>query len=245
MVYFTAIEKKGKVHQPLKDKALEILQFPFILLHDESMQSNLWGLLYSVFFLSAVIALSFALGKWGGLSPMGVRKLVHMGVSNWWFIEMSFFTQVGYALIGPVCFVVLNSLFVLFKKGESESHKNLGLIYFPVSLIVLVLLQYNRVLSVRACLCGVLVMGYGDSLAAIIGQKWGKDRLPWFFHLKSYQGTIAMFLVSLVVACLVLGNFAGALVVALVASVVEAITPYGLDNMSVPLLVAFIAGVYV
>ena len=96
---------------------------------------------------------------------------------------------------------------------------------------------------VHAGLIAILVMGYGDGLAAVIGTAYGKH--PLVFG-KSVEGTVAMFVASFAVTAIAMlvvapaGWLLSALVVAVVATAVELVTPKGLDNLSVP-GVAFLA----
>ena len=127
--------------------------------------------------------------------------------------------------------------------SQPEEKRNYGLIYYPIALVVLVLLQFKAGISSRACLWGVLVMAYGDSFAAIFGP-WHKDsrHLPGYMRDKTLVGSLVMLVVSVAVGLGVIHNFPMALLVALVATVAEAATPFGLDNLSVPILAALVAG---
>ncbi|WP_320130475.1 hypothetical protein [uncultured Sphaerochaeta sp.] len=222
------------------------------------MDNNIAGLISSFSFLGGILVVAFALGKYTKISSETVRKIVHIGVSNWWFLEIAYFTQLKYALVGPIVFLIANSLFTFLNWGKviglNDRKRNYGLIYYPITLILLVFLQFNGVLSSLACLIGVLVMGYGDGLAALIGMKWGKKKLPLPSGGKTYIGAMSMlavsflvsFLLILLMSSLSLGMaFALSLLIGFVASFVEAITPLGIDNLSVPLLCAFLAGVFV
>lgn len=222
------------------------------------MDNNIAGLVVSFLFLGSVIAFGFALGLWGHVSGETVRKTIHIGVSNWWFVEMAFFTQLKYALVGPVFFIVANTLFTLLDWGSAlgigDRKRNWGLIYFPITLLLFVLLQYNGILSSLACLVGVLVMGYGDGFAALAGKRWGRRKLPLPSGGKTWFGTAVMGAVSFAV-CMVLLLFhstlpletalLASLVIGVAAAFVEAVTPLGIDNLSVPIVSAFIAGVFV
>ncbi|HKM07040.1 MAG TPA: hypothetical protein VJ869_08630, partial [Sphaerochaeta sp.] len=221
------------------------------------MNSNIVGLVASFAFLGAVIVFAFVLGKKTDISSETMRKIIHIGVSNWWFLEISLFTTLSYALVGPIFFIISNSLFTFLDWGRfigmNDRKRNYGLIYFPVTLLLLVVLQYQGVLPSIACTIGVLVMGYGDGLAALIGRKWGKRKLNIPSGGKTWLGTVVMLLVSflvtfigLLMTSLPLGSVVGvSLLVGAVSAFVEAITPLGLDNLSVPLLAAFIVGVFV
>ncbi|MFA5447427.1 MAG: hypothetical protein WC233_04055 [Sphaerochaeta sp.] len=214
-----------------------------------NMNSNIIGLLISFPFLALVIGLGIGLKKWFDISSESMRKFIHIGVSNWWLIELCYFNTLTYALIGPILFIILNSLFTFLDWGTAlglgDRKRNYGLIYFPIALVILVLLQYNGMIGPISATVGVLVMGWGDGLAALIGAKWGKREIRLNVSKKSYLGTATMFLVTLVIiggAALLYSSLpAGkalliSLILAAVISVVEVVTPLGLDNLSVPLL---------
>lgn len=199
------------------------------------------GYLYTLILFSGVLLVALIAGKCHA-SEMMVRKIIHMGVGNWWFLEMRFFPTMGKALVLPCLFIVLNALYVVFHKGESEQRRNYGLVYYPISLVILVLLQFKAGLPQSACLTGVLCMAYGDSIAAILGRTWGKRRLPGFMHEKTMLGFVSMFVVSFAIIFMIDGNPVVALIIGLGASVCEAVTPYGLDNLTVPILTALAMG---
>ncbi len=221
------------------------------------MNTNIVGLIASFTFLGFVIAFAFVLGKKTAISSETMRKIIHIGVSNWWFLEITLFTTLSYAIVGPIFFIISNSLFTFLDWGRfvgmNDKKRNYGLIYFPVTLLLMVIFQYQGVLPTIACTIGVLVMGYGDGLAALIGRKWGKHKMNIPSGGKTWLGTLVMFLVSflvtfigLMLVSLSLGSaLAIALLVGVVSAFVEAITPLGLDNLTVPLLAAFIVGVFV
>nr|WP_319473229.1 hypothetical protein [uncultured Sphaerochaeta sp.] len=221
------------------------------------MNSNLLGLALSFPFLALVILVGILLRRYASLSSEAMRKFVHIGVSNWWFIEVTFFTSLSYALVGPILFIILNSLFTFLDWGKAlgmdDKKRNYGLIYFPITLLVLVVLQYQGVFSNLACSIAVFVMGYGDGLAALVGTKWGKKKLPVPGMVKSWAGTLTMASVSTVVTLIGLGFFSAlsfpavlglSLVIGISAAIMEAITPLGLDNITVPFAVLLLLGVF-
>lgn len=234
------------------------LKFMVNLTIMSGMNSNVVGLLISFPFLALVIGIGIALKKWCSISSESMRKFIHIGVSNWWFLELKFFTTTGWALVGPITFIILNSLFTFLDWGTAlglgDRKRNYGLIYFPVTLVILVLLQYSGLVSPLASTAGVLVMGYGDGLAALIGAKWGRREIPFNVSKKSYLGTLTMFGVSVAIIFGALFFFSdlsvgtvivSALVIGAVSAVVEVLTPFGLDNLTVPLLAAVLVEVLV
>jgi phytol kinase len=220
------------------------------------MDNNILGLALSFSFLALIILVGIILKRYASISSEAMCKFVHIGVSNWWFIEVQFFTSLSFAVTGPILFIILNSLFTFLDWGKSlgmdDKRRNYGLIYFPVTLLLLVILQYQGVVSTLVCSIAVFVMGYGDGLAALVGSKWGKKKLPVPGMIKSWAGTLTMASVSTLVALIGLGFFSAlsfpavlgiSLVVGLVAAAAEALTPLGLDNITVPFSAVLILGV--
>ncbi len=219
-----------------------LLLFAGMIVH---MDNNILGLVISFVFLGLVIGIAVLLRRFTGFSSEFIRKFIHIGVSNWWFILMAWMDNLWYALAGPVVFIILNSVMTFGGYGGflgmNDKKRNYGLIYFPISLLILVLLVYNGKLAAAAATIGVLSMGYGDGLAAIVGHAWGKRKLPFLTGGKTWLGTVVMFFVVVVVAYVFapMSEVPYRLVVAvttgLVGAFLEAATPLGLDNVTVPL----------
>lgn len=219
--------------------------------------NNLWGIIVSFAFVFAIIGAAQLFLR--VLSPSITRKIVHIGVAHWWFIAMVFFDNVGAALVGPISFTIINYLSYrmrIFKAMEHEEHrKNLGTVYFPISLIVLVAMSFSGWMPVYVAGIGVLIMGYGDGLAAIVGERYGTG-WGWLRTIgKTATGTITMFIASFVVVvafelatgtanstAFLLISAAGT---AALAAAVELVTPFGLDNLTVPIATSlFYFGVF-
>ena len=89
-------------------------------------------------------------------------------------------------------------------------------------------------------------MAYGDGFAALIGQKYGTHAYTIFKGHKTLEGSLAMLLVSMIVIItyqfLQLGsvNFIQVLLLSVVATLVEALSPHGLDNLFIPILVSLL-----
>jgi phytol kinase len=216
------------------------------------------ALAVSYLFIFLVIGIASALLSTGKISPFSTRKVVHIGVSNWWIFAMLFFDSPVIALIGPVSFILIN--YISYKKHifaamEHEiPRKNLGTIYFPVSLTIMVLLSFAGPMPKSAAAAGILVLGYGDGCAALFGNALAEKSwsIPFLKRRKTAAGSSAMFLASFLVLAALQVWFHGygelslltAGIMALIAAavtVVEACTPYGLDNISIPLATAFLS----
>src|SRR6056297_1417755 len=147
------------------------------------------ALLLSFGFVFALIGIATFLLSFDFVSGEVSRKVIHIGVSNWWLIAMNFMEQAHIAVIGPISFIIINTISYkqhLFPAMEDDVPRdNLGTIYFPISLLVLVLLCFNGYLPLSAGAAGILVLGYGDGLAALVGAHFGRITLSFGpFHTK-------------------------------------------------------------
>ncbi|MGL5034341.1 MAG: diacylglycerol/polyprenol kinase family protein, partial [Microcystaceae cyanobacterium] len=96
---------------------------------------------------------------------------------------------------------------------------------------------------------GVLIMAWGDGLAALIGRKWGKHPYQVWGSQKSWEGSLTMTVVSFLITLLILGSVqtfnaqitAIALVIAMIATLLETFSKWGIDNLSVPVGTALVA----
>lgn len=214
---------------------------------------NMLGLVLSFAFLLVVIGIGFLMSRSDRFTAEFVRKFIHIGVSNWWFILIATFDTLSYALVGPIAFIIANGAAVVTGAadvlGVKDKVRNLGLVYFPISLLLLVLMGYNGMLPMWACGMGAMAMGYGDGLAGLIGKHFGRKKIRGG---KSFVGTAVMFVVTMLViigfsagyridSVWSLSWWMGVVVVALLSAVLEAFTPFGLDNITVPLGTAALA----
>ncbi|TYP53763.1 DUF92 domain-containing protein [Thermosediminibacter litoriperuensis] len=218
------------------------------------MKEDFMGVVISILFVFGVIMISEVLRKAGGFGSEFTRKFVHIGVSHWWPLAMFLIDDLKYALIPPTLFVAVNyyshkkNVFKGMERHGGDS--DLGTVYFPISLIALILLTWDGGLWGRGFeylgLAGVLTMGYGDGMAAIVGGKFGKLRYRVFKNEKSLEGSVVMFAFSFVSIAAALGLFAGfsphvvrtSFVTALLATISEALAPSGTDNLTVPVVTA-------
>ncbi len=201
----------------------------------------------SFVFILMLIGFSTLLNQWKGLPKEGIRKFVHIGVSHWIFF-LFLFENVVFALIPPVAFILLNYLSYrknIFKAIERKGKRNLGTVYFAISLLLLVLFTFligeNKVYA-PAAIGGMLVLGYGDGLASLVGERLGKTRL---FNGKSLEGSLTFFFTSVIVLFSITSRFIPYTIpslwwyvptTALIITLVELLTPFDLDNVSIPII---------
>ncbi len=212
--------------------------------------NNIIGIAVSFVFVFFIIGLSMILTKNGILKGESSRKFVHIGVSNWWIIAMIFFDSPIYAAIVPGCFVIINYISYkksIFKVMEGErSKKDLGTVYFAVSLLILALITFSRGSHPYVGALGILIMGYGDGFAAVFGTRYSRYSFKIWNSTKTLSGSLAMFVFSFLISFVVLKTYSPgsyllpSFALALSATIIEMFSPLGLDNLSVPLLTAWI-----
>lgn len=178
-------------------------------------------------------------------TPEVVRKVVHIGTGNvillaWWF-HMPTWLGIGASLIFSG--VTLASYWLpLLPMINGIGRRSWGTFFYAMSIGVLILAFWPLGLPQYAVI-GILVMTWGDGMAALIGQRWGKHPLLFWGNTKSWEGSATMAVVSFMVVFLVLWGCQGpigatwgiACAIALLATTLELVSQFGIDNLTVPL----------
>jgi len=173
--------------------------------------------------------------------PTFSRKFLHIMVGNVLFILPLFTSQffITFLVAAPFIFLTfLMSPYSPLKLDDriSSSGHGFGLVYYSISWTVLAFFFFDQPWIIAV---GIAAMSYGDGMAALIGKKYGKHKYNIFGDTKSFEGSIAMFLVLIATLAVVLAYYHVSVVslliipvVALVATIFEGITPKGLDNIT-------------
>ena len=139
------------------------------------------GLAASYAFVFGFIGAATALMRKDILRAAAARKVIHIGVAHWWLIAMALMDDPWVASVGPASFIIINALALRLKllpaMDEGADRRNLGTISFPISLLVLVNLCWRGVMPVWVGGIAVLVLGWGDGLAALVGEASGAPGL--------------------------------------------------------------------
>lgn len=191
-----------------------------------------------------------------------VRKMLHILITLSIFPLLYFFNPWYHAIHAVIAFVVIiypvlklieNSPFyqrVAVERDTGEFKRSFIIVQLSISILITIfwglLGEEWRYIVVVA----VLAWGFGDAAAALIGKAFGHRRIrhPRIEGAKTYEGTLAMYIVSGVVIFGTLLLYAGqplhvsftvALLVAPVCAVVELFSNHGMDTLTVPLSAAF------
>ena len=232
------------------------------------MTNDVIGLLVSYLYAGGLLIIGEVLHRYAHIPNDITRKIVHIGAGMWMFGVLSLFGSWQIGVIPFASFIGLNYFFYRAKifRGIDSDTASLGTVYFAISITLLSIALWRPAGPIDhapALVAGVMTMTWGDALAALIGKHYGTHRYTINGGTRSYEGSAVMFVVSLIVIFLaltqlpgssltpyadipsttavVIASFAGAAV----ATVVEALSPHGTDNLTVPIcvtLVALIAG---
>lgn len=195
--------------------------------------------------LAIIVLLAESLHGYNTLDAERVRKVVHIGTGNiillaWW---LKFPAWVGItASIIASAVTLVSYKFPILPGINSVGRKSFGTFFYALSIGILVAWFWPLDQPQHAAL-GILVMTWGDGLAALIGQRFGKHPYEVWGIQKSWEGSLAMAVVSYVVSSLIfLGVYGNVwptwvvpIAVALVATGLEAFSKFGIDNLTVPL----------
>jgi len=177
------------------------------------------------------------------LGPEVSRKMAHIAIgiaiATWPF----FVSMHAIAALGAI-FVIATLLvrqFNLFPGARTVGRLSWGEPFFALSVSIIALADPSKWIFVAA----VLYLAIADAAAALVGNKWGKNKYTLFGHSKSLEGTLAFILTAIVITAWVVliapaglsNNVPVILLLPILAAGVEASMPWGLDNLLLPILV--------
>ncbi|NJK50213.1 phosphatidate cytidylyltransferase [Candidatus Gracilibacteria bacterium] len=202
-------------------------------------------------YLGIVIVLAEGINRLTSADGEVTRKIVHISVGHvillaWW-LKIPAWIGIGASAIAS-CIALLSYVIPFLPSINSVGRKSLGTFFYAISIGILVAWFWTLNKPQYAAI-GILVMAWGDGMAGLIGQNFGKHLYNVLGMTKSWEGTLAMAGISFLVTCLILVTVDGniwqtwlvSLVVAIAASALEAISKLGIDNLTVPVGSAAIA----
>lgn len=210
---------------------------------------NIIGIVVSFVYIAVLMVTAKYFEKW---DKEASRKFIHILLANWWLIAMAFFDSVVWAMIPPIAFVVINfasyklNLIKVMERDET-TEDGIGTVYFAASLIPLVILSFGVTHNPLIGLIGFFAMTYGDGFAALVGKSVKSKEYQIFGCTKTIAGSIAMFVLSwlITIAVFAYANvemwLLKSILIAVVATILEAISIKGTDNLTVPIASSVIA----
>lgn len=195
--------------------------------------------------LGTVVLVAELMHRSKSVDPELVRKVVHIGIGNvivlaWW-LQIPTWIGVGASVLFSAIALVSYRVPILPSINSVDRH-SMGTFFYAVSFAVLIGCFWPLHQPHYAAL-GILVMTWGDGLAALIGQRWGRHPYKLWGMKKSWEGSLTMAIATYGVSALVLWAAQGSMwqtwivpvAIALAATALEAFSRFGIDNLTVPL----------
>ena len=201
--------------------------------------------------LGLVGAIAEGLRRYTQVGTEITRKVVHIGAGQVILLAWWLGTPTWMGVAASVCFsgvALLSYHYPILPGINGVGRHSLGTFFYALSIGLLTLMFWPPRLPQYAAL-GILTMTWGDGLAALVGQRFGRHPYQLWGSQKSWEGSLTMALASVCVALGILGWTVGwsaqigltALAVAIAATALETLSIYGLDNLTVPLGSALLA----
>ena len=195
-----------------------------------------------IFYILTIFGIAVIYKKFRPNNKELLRKIIHIGIGPLVIIAKylgisQFFA--GYFTFLISLLIVTNYIYKLFPIIEDVERKSYGTFFYCISLLLLIILFWDK--DPYSLMAGFLIMTFGDGLAGLIGKNFTSKDWRILNQKKSLLGTTTMFISSLIVLISVglFGNFSinGIFIfIALLATILEQISFYGIDNFTVPII---------
>ncbi|MGI0483056.1 diacylglycerol/polyprenol kinase family protein [Geminocystis sp. CENA526] len=175
------------------------------------------------------------------------RKIVHIGTGN--VILLAWYLNISKDVIILASFIasliaITSYFFPILPSVNGIGRKSLGTLFYAISIGILTVLFWQNGQK-QFTTIGILIMSYGDGMAALIGQKYGQNKYQVLGNKKSWEGSFTMTIVSIFVTIIIMGfswqNLILASIVGICATILETFSSIGIDNLTVPVISGIIA----
>ena len=189
-----------------------------------------------------VLIISFLCKKYFPKKEELSRKIIHIGTGPVILLAWLFDIPKNIAFLSAFLITIalsVNYQYRLLPSIEEIERKSFGTIAYGISITVLILLFWPSYASSIAI--GILSMAFGDGLAGLIGRSINSPQWSVLGQSKSVAGTLTMgSVVGITTASISLFNNLEIqpieiIVISLVATFLEQISPWGIDNITVPI----------
>ena len=192
-----------------------------------------------------IICIAWVVSRFTDSEPEIIRKIVHIGMGNviliaWW-LDIPAYVGITASVFASLI-TLLSYKFPILPGINSVGRQSLGTFFYAVSIGVLMGIFWYLHQPQYAVL-GIMIMAWGDGLAALIGKRFGKHKYIVFGSQKSWEGsltvTLSSYFICVTLLFIVQGNiwqtWIISLIVALIATILEAFSFLGIDNLTVPI----------
>lgn len=207
--------------------------------------SNFTGFVLCLLYVFTILLVAEGLRRWRGYSSQFTRKMIHIGVGMLSWAVPFLFDSPWLFVVACLGFMVLNLLdwrYGFFKAMMSGDASNLGTVYFPLAAAVVMVVFWDR----PPLLVGALMpLTWGDGMAPVIGRWLGRHPYTVWGHKRTIEGSVGFFGFCLLSVWLALwwmsgdpylsagAAFVPALFLSILTTFIEAISIWGLDNLTI------------
>ena len=170
------------------------------------------------------------------------RKIIHIGTGPIILLAWLFDIPKNIAFLTALLITIalsVNYQYRLLPGIEDIDRKSFGTVAYGISITLLLLIFWPHYASLISI--GVLSMAFGDGLAGLIGQSINSPKWSVLGQSKSIAGTLTMLTVVAITTCTIssINNLniqpLEIILISLIATFLEQISPWGIDNITVPI----------
>ena len=201
-----------------------------------------------ILWITTILIIAFLCKKYFPKKDELSRKIIHIGTGPVIILAWLFDIPKNIAFFSAFFITIalgVNYQYRLLPAIEDIERKSFGTVAYGISITLLLLIFWPSYSSSIAI--GVLSMAFGDGLAGLIGQSINSPKWSILGQTKSIAGTCTMTTVVAITTTIISSiNNLGIqpieiLVISLIATFLEQISPWGIDNITVPIGVTCIA----
>jgi phytol kinase len=214
--------------------------------------NNWLGLLICLTYIFGVIGVAEALRRRQGYSSGFTRKVIHIGVGMMSWALHVLFDSPWFFIAACAAFMLINLLdwrYGFFAAMASSDRSNLGTVYFPLAAAVVAYIFWEQPPLMVAAL---MPLTWGDGLAPVVGQAYGRRAYTVYSSRRTLEGSAGFFVAGFLFTWLALWVMPGlphitplaaiwpALAITAVTTLIEAVSIWGLDNLTITSAAVFI-----
>ncbi|MCB8942587.1 MAG: hypothetical protein H6658_02310 [Ardenticatenaceae bacterium] len=207
--------------------------------------NNWLGLLICFLYIFGIIGLAEGLRRWRGYSSGFTRKVIHIGVGMMSWALHFLFDSPWFFIAACATFMILNFLdwrYGFVAAMSSGDRSNLGTVYFPLAAAVVAYIFWDTPPLMVAAL---MPLTWGDGLAPVVGRAYGRNHYTVYTSSRTLEGSAGFFVFCFLFTWLALWLIGGspaiapatavlpALVITIITTLIEAISIWGLDNLTI------------
>ena len=169
------------------------------------------------------------------------RRAIHIGTAIVAGVAPIFVTKGEIFWVSIIFAIILfiGRAYHLFSAIHSVERHTFGEVYLPLGVAFTALFFLPQ--NIQAFQFGIFIMGISDAIGGLVGEKFGKHPLSIFGNKKTMEGSLAFFVVSLALTAIFAPLISYKLIlVPVILTLVELCFVYGLDNLVLPIVGAYL-----